>query len=355
MTFKTTACLIPALMSGSSLAWAESSVQLYGAVDNAAQYVRQGDKSIKRLESGMASTSRWGLLVKEDLGDGVYAGLWLESSMRADTGTTGGTTTQGEASFFNRQSNIVLGSSRLGELRLGRQFPAQLNPFLDTFAGVTGFSPWASLSSMGSDQGPGASVGDSRISNAISYSTPASWAFGGMVQAARREQSANGYPGFSAYGVEVHYTVDTWFFQGHATYNNTDPTATVPSFRNGWYGFAVKKELGTVTAAYLYTALRPERAGYAISHTHVLNLTVPHGNNTLRISPAYRNVAGNHDLNAFVLGLGYDYNLSKNTALYTRIGHVANRARATATLGSIPAGNPGDDLSTVAVGVRVRF
>ena len=194
---------------------------------------------------------------------------------------------------------------------------------------------------MGKDLGPGASVGDSRISNAVSYSTPDRWAFGGMFQVARREQAANGYPGFSAYGVELHYTLATWYFQGHAMYNNTDPTAAVPSFRNGWYGLAVKKDLGNVTLTYMYNALRPERAGYPMAHTHVLGLTMPHGANTIRISPAYRNVAGNHGLNAFALGLGYDYNLSKNTALYTRIGYVANRSRATATLGSIPAGAPG--------------
>lgn len=355
MTFKASSCLIPLSLLGCTVAWADPSVQLYGVVDNGVQYFRQGEKSTTRVESGIAATSRWGLQGKEDLGGGAYAGIWLEAGLRTDTGTAGSTTTQGEASFFNRQSNLVLGSAQLGELRLGRQLPAQISPFLDAFAGVTGFSPWASLSSIGKDQGAGASIGDSRISNALSYSTPASWAFGGMLQVARREQSASSYPGFSAYGAELHYTLDGWYFQAHAMYNNTDPTATVPSFRNGWYGFAAKKEFGGVTATYLYTALRPEREGYAISHVHALSLTVPHGTNTIRISPVYRNVAGHHSLNAFALGLGYDYNLSKSTALYTRVGYVANRAQATATLGSIQAGNPGDDLSTVALGVRVRF
>jgi predicted porin len=249
----------------------------------------------------------------------------------------------------------VLGTKQLGEIRLGRQYPAQINPFIDTFAGVTGFSPWASLSSMGKDHGAGASVGDSRISNAVSYSTPATWTLGGMAQAAFRESSASGAPTLSAYGIEMHYTIDDWYFQAQAMYNNTNPSASVPSFRDGWYGFAVKKELPSVTAAYIFNALRPEHDGYPNSQTHALSLTIPVGLRTIRISPVYRHVAGTRDLDSFAIGLGYDYNLSKRTALYARLGYIANRAKAAATLGAIPPGDPGDDLSTVAIGVRVRF
>jgi len=355
MTPRTASSLIPFFVFGCDTAGAQSSVQLYGAIDNAAQYARQGGKSSKRLESGLASTSRFGVQVQEDLGDGMYAGIWLESGLKTDIGVAGSTTTQGDQSFFNRQSNVVLGTKQLGEIRLGRQYPAQINPFIDTFAGVTGFSPWASLSSMGKDQGAGASVGDSRISNAVSYSTPDTWALGGMGQVAFRESSTPGAPTLSAYGIEMHYTLDTWYFQAHAMYNNSDPSASIPSFRNGWYGFAVKKELPGVTATYIANLLRPERAGYPNSQTHALSFTIPVGLNTIRISPVYRHVAGTRDLDSFAIGAGYDYNFSKRTALYTRLGYIANRAKATATLGAIPAGDPGDDLSTVAIGVRVRF
>jgi len=355
MTPRTASSLIPLFVFGCNTAGAQSSVQLYGAVDNGAQYVRQGGKSSKRLESGLASTSRFGVQVQEDLGDGMYAGIWLESGLKTDIGAAGSTTTQGDSSFFSRQSNVVLGTKQLGEVRLGRQYPAQINPFIDTFAGVTGFSPWASLSSMGRDQGAGASVGDSRISNAVSYSTPDTWALGGMAEVAFRESSAAGARSLSAYGIEMHYTLDTWFFQAQAMYNNTDPSASVPSFRNGWYGLAVKKELPGVTAAYIFNALRPEHAGYPNSQTHALSFTIPVGQNTIRLSPVYRHVAGTRDLDSLAVGVGYDYNFSKRTALYTRIGYIDNRAKAAATLGAIPAGNPGDDLSTVAIGVRVRF
>ena len=355
MTPRTASSLIPLFVIGCNPAEAQSSAQLYGAVDNGAQYVRQGGRSSKRLESGLASTSRFGVQVQVDLGDGMYAGVWLESGLKTDVGVAGSTTTQGDASFFNRQSNLVLGTRQLGEIRLGRQYPAQINPFIDTFAGVTGFSPWASLSSMGKDQGAGASVGDSRISNAVSYSTPDKWPLGGMLQVAFRESSAPGARALSAYGIEMHYTLDTWFFQAQAMYNNTDPSSSVPSFRNGWYGFAAKKELPGVTAAYIFNALRPEHAGYPNSQTHALSFTIPVGLSTIRLSPVYRHVAGTRDLDSFAMGAGYDYNLSKRTALYARLGYIANRAKAAATLGAIAPGAPGDDLSTAAIGVRVRF
>lgn len=355
MLSKQASLLIPLGLLGCTTVLAQPGLKLYGVVDNGAQYYRQGERSLTRLEPGIAATSRLGVLGEEDLGSGLYAGVWLESGLKTDAGTAGGTSTQGVSLFFNRQSNLVLGSRQWGEIRAGRQNPAQISPFLDTFAGVSGFSPWASLSSKGNDQGSGASVGDSRISNAVSYATPASWNLGGMVQAAWRGSADPRFKSLSAYGVELHYRAGSWFFQGQAMYNNTDPTATVPTFRNNWFGLAVQKKFGDVKASYIFTGLSPDRPGYRVSQTHALSLTVPVQQHTFRVSPVYRNVAGRHDLNSFALGLGYDYNFSKSTAFYVRVGRVINRAQATATLGAIAAGNPGEDLSTVASGVRVRF
>ena len=53
--------------------------------------------------------------------------------------------------------------------------------------------------------------------------------------------------------------------------------------------------------------------------------------------------------------LGYDYNLSKVTALYARLGYVINQKHAIATLANGSLSQPGDDQSVIAIGIRKRF
>lgn len=347
--------VLAVLLTTCGAASAQDRLSLYANVDSALVSARLGGRSMTRVDSGLGSTTRWGITGNEDLGDGAYAGFWLESAFRTDTGVPGGSTAFGGQAFFNRQSNVTIGSKHWGEVKLGRQVPPQLDPFLDTFAGVTGFSPWASLASLSSDQGAGATVGDSRISNAVSYTSPSGSPLGGMVQVAFREVPTGGYSRYSSYGGELYYRRDALHLHAHATYNNTDPTAALPTLRNAWYGLGAKNVFGGVTASYMFTLLKPERQGYRISQTHVLGFTVPVGPHAIRVSPAWRHVNGDRSLNSFALGLGFDYNLSKTMMLYSRVGYVANRERAVASLSSVGAVNPGEDMSLVSFGIRVRF
>lgn len=336
-------------------AWAQSSVTIYGVVDAAAVSTKRAGSSTRLVESGIGATSRWGLSGTEDLGGGLAAGFWLEAIIKSDTGVIGSTTTQGEATFFSRQSNVFLRSSDAGEVRIGRQYPAQVAPSFDVFAGVTGFSPYASLSSIGKDQGSGTSVGDSRISRAISYTTPDKFKLGASVLVATRNMSAPGYRTASAYGTEVHYNDGPLMLQAQYMANNTDPTATIPSFRNEWWGFGAQYKYDKFTASYIYNTLVPKRAGYLNSQTHALGFAIPVGPNVIRISPVYRSVNGHSDQNTFAIGLGYDHFLSKRTVVYARAGYVANRGNAVGTLSVATQGKAGDDLPLAALGMYVRF
>jgi predicted porin len=336
-------------------ACAQSNVTVYGVVDAAGMITRKGGKSLYTLESGMGATSRFGVIVNEDLGGGLAAGVWLEGMFKTNTGVMGSTTVQGDASFWNRQANVSLRSYDWGELRLGRQVPAQVSPALDTFAGVTGFSPYASLSSIGKDQGSGASIGDSRISRAVSYQTPDRLKLGATVLVGLRDNGNPGFPRTAAYGAEVHYGDGPLILQAHYMANNTDPTATLASFRNEWWGLGAQYKFERLTLSYIFNALVPKQAGYPNSQTHAIGITIPYGTDTIRISPVYRAVQGRSDLNSFALGLGYDHNLSKRTAVYARAGYVANRSNAIATIGSATLAKPGDNLPLAALGLYMRF
>ncbi|HSV83891.1 MAG TPA: porin [Ramlibacter sp.] len=336
-------------------ALAQSNVKIYGVADTGLLLTRHDGNAMAKVESGIGATSRLGFTGTEDLGGGLAAAFLFEGTVRTDTGAVGGNTVQGENSFFNRQSNVSLKSREWGELTLGRQIPAQVSPALDTFAGVTGFSPYASLSSIGKDQGAGASIGDSRISRAISYQTPQRFPLGATVLAGTRNSVAPGFPRASAYGAEVHYTNDRLILQAHYMANHTDPTATLASFRNEWWGLGAQYRWDSVTVGYIFNALVPRQAGYPNSQTHALGFTIPYGVHTIRISSVWRAVQGRSDLNSFALGLGYDYALSKRTVLYARAGHVANRRNAIATMAGAALAKPGDDLPVTALGVYTRF
>jgi len=111
------AVLAVAGMAGSVPALAQSSVALYGIVDqNVGHWRSSSGKSVTAQDSYGMLPSRWGLRGKEDLGDGLYASFNLEMGINADDGTPSDANRA-----FDRQSWLAIGSSTWGEVRLGRQ------------------------------------------------------------------------------------------------------------------------------------------------------------------------------------------------------------------------------------------
>ena len=68
---------------------AQSSVTLFGVVDLAARYTEANGQSLSTLAASGISSSRFGVRGEEDLGGGLKAGFWLESSIGADAGSAG--------------------------------------------------------------------------------------------------------------------------------------------------------------------------------------------------------------------------------------------------------------------------
>mgnify|MGYP004532118425 CR=1 FL=1 len=111
----------------SSLACAQSSVQIYGLLDTGVEYVSNatasGDSST-RISSGGSNNSRLGFRGVEDLGGGLKAVFNLESQVLSDTGEIDGP-------MFRRQANVGL-EGRFGRVVLGRSFTTVydfINPF----------------------------------------------------------------------------------------------------------------------------------------------------------------------------------------------------------------------------------
>ncbi|MHC8944145.1 porin [Advenella incenata] len=162
--------LATALVSGfTGLAYAETSVTLYGLVDAGIGYqqtkVSQGNVYTKTrdvgLINGIKNGNRWGLKGAEDLGNGTSAIFQLESGFDMGNGRSslGGR-------LFGRQAYVGLKGDDWGALTLGRQYNlaadivAPIDPFGAGFlqAGVLGGAFGASTFA--------------RMDNSIKYVTP---------------------------------------------------------------------------------------------------------------------------------------------------------------------------------------
>ncbi|MGF6568888.1 putative porin [Paraburkholderia sp. GAS333] len=111
-------CLPLAGAALSANASAQSSVTLYGVVDNALTYAsNQKGSSNVYMSQGNLQASKFGLLGSEDLGAGTKAIFRLESGFNSLTGA------QSSAGYmFNRQAYVGLSNDRYGTLTLGRQY-----------------------------------------------------------------------------------------------------------------------------------------------------------------------------------------------------------------------------------------
>ena len=94
---------------GSTAAFAQSSVTLYGRVNTTVERQEVGNVKTTGLFN---NSSRFGFKGTEDLGGGLKAGFQLESGFNSDTGASA-------ATFFGRQSEVNL-SGGFGAVRLGR-------------------------------------------------------------------------------------------------------------------------------------------------------------------------------------------------------------------------------------------
>ncbi|MBP8147748.1 MAG: porin, partial [Acidovorax sp.] len=97
---------------GSTAAFAQSSVTLYGRVNTTVERQEVGNVKTTGLFN---NASRFGFKGTEDLGGGLKAGFQLESGFNSDTGASA-------ATFFGRQSEVNL-SGGFGTVRLGNFFP----------------------------------------------------------------------------------------------------------------------------------------------------------------------------------------------------------------------------------------
>ncbi|WP_118179792.1 porin [Paraburkholderia phosphatilytica] len=325
-----------------SVAHAQSSVTLYGVIDNAIEYQNPGNgSSVVRMTSGGLYASRYGLKGSEDIGGGLHVNFQLEQGFSGATGAAANS-----ADAFNRQAWVGV-SGGFGEMRFGLQNTPQyifINPELDPVAVMSMGSPMLNFNSL-----------TIRVNNAISYFTPTVYGLTAQFMVAMRDATTKPSNGLQFYNAAVRYVNGP--FRAAAGYEqaaNAAGTSTLKMFNAG-------TSLG-VGAARFYLAYHTER-----QTDNSVKRDVYEASGSYRFDPADqlalmygyehdRTAAGN---NAQQVGLTYEHFLSKVTTLYASAGFIQNRDRAQFTLnGTAYAGvtvAPGSNTRGVIVGMVHTF
>lgn len=310
---KRTMIALAVLSSAATAAQAQSAITVYGVVDNyLARDSNGGPGALISMNSGSLNGSRLGFKGSEDLGGGLSAVFQIENGFYADTGALADSTR-----LFNRQSFVGL-TGNFGAVKLGRQ----MNP---VYKNSSTFDPFADA--LAGDSARLFSYNGSRTDNMITYAYDAPNGLRGELQYGMGEvagsTSANrtlaGLAGYKQGPVDVVLT--------YQDINNLAGTnSTRMTLVGGNYDFGMIKTFATYAwekGVVLGTATKLDQ------RDALVGVSAPVGASGLvMISYVLKTDKAVTSADARQAAIGYVYNLSKRTALYTSYGQLRNDSHA---------------------------
>jgi GBP family porin len=161
-----------ALLGTSCVAHAQSSVTLYGIINEAVTYsTNQGGNHAVQLTGNGEYGSRWGLKGAEDLGGGTKAIFTLENGFNPVNGALGQ-----NSRMFGRQAFVGVTNETFGTLTFGRQYDA----IVGTLQTMTSNGAWGGV--MFSHPYDNDNTDDYlRVNNAVKYVSPNLYGFTGTA------------------------------------------------------------------------------------------------------------------------------------------------------------------------------
>ncbi|WP_418318572.1 porin [Piscinibacter sakaiensis] len=330
-------------------AQAQSNVTLFGIADAAVRYVdNQGLGSVSSLVSGSGSTSRIGFRGVEDLGGGLSAGFHLEHGLTLDDGTANST-----SKFWDRRATVSVASKAIGEVRLGRDFvPSYRNwsrydPF--SYVGVARSSDFFSSSPTGPIRSAFGSNNNTtvRADNAVQYLLPKLGGIEGEVMIGLGEGGDATAGRAKLAGVRIGYATKAFGVSAASTQSENSLT-TLGKFKDHVVGGNVKAgpvELSAAWRQMKYSTVKQTNLMLGAEATfgqHVVKASWHKVDMDGRVGAT--NVGAN---DATKLGLGYVYNMSKRTALYSSLARISNDGGARF---AIPGGAAGLAAGTSSTG-----
>jgi predicted porin len=316
----------------SGAALAQSSVTVYGLVDMGVQRDDNGAVTKTSLDSGNQSGSRLGFKGTEDLGNGLKANFVLEMGILADTGAS-----DQKGLSFGRQAYVGL-SGDFGAVNFGRQKSL-------TYVASESIDPFG-VGLAGNMQRLFGTV--TRRDNAATYVTPNMSGFSAAAQ-----YSFGEVPGQNAAN-SISSLAGTY---------NAGPVFASIVYEKAKDATGVKAADGEKTLvggsfdfgmAKAHAAYELLKGGEAATETKknvwMIGATVPVGAGAILAD--YTRITNSKiaDSNSNQWALGYTYNLSKRTNLYTSYSQVKNDKNV-----ALLAGGKGLTDKLFNVGIRHTF
>jgi predicted porin len=343
-----------ALLAAASGAFAQSSVTIFGILDFTLQRASQAGNAVTRLNgAGGNQKPRLGFRGVEDLGGGLAAGFVLDAGLNVDTGLGGPTSADNLVStasgglVFNRRSTVSLISRQWGELRIGRDFvPSYWNlsvfdPFGTSGAGAATNISQSALTRVATVQTA------IRASNTVGYVLPQLNGFYGQAMYVVPEGPAAARHDGRYVGARLGYA------RGPLNVSVSHGTTGITSGDVATSNAGVSYRIGPVTAMAQYFRDSKEIvAAPSRSHGWLLGAQVTAGPGYVPVS--YVRVEDNAGRSAYQAAIGYVYDLSKRTALYTTYSRLQNRGGAALTGGGVP-GVANTAWRGIDVGIRHAF
>ena len=334
---------------------AGNNVTIYGVVDAYLQYA-DGANSLARVQSGGLNGSRFGLRGSEDLGGGLRAIFQIESGLNVDDGSFG------QGAFWGRQAFVGI-ASPYGQLTLGRQYGSiytlssdfsefsngPVGASTSVIGGFGGYEPVRGSASTATGNG-----GPSRNNNSIKYESPSFSGFKGGALLGLGEVSG---------GTNETRIADVY---GRYTAGPLDVMLAFQDDKSAAASLAVR----TISAAAAYQfgdfhvtggviSVDDRSASNVDGEGYWLGGNWRSGANLFKAQYVQSKLKqGDGKTRAF--GVGYQYDLSKRTALYSSVTQFKNDGAGYAArwATSLPAGltTASDrDITELVAGVRHTF
>ena len=339
---------------------AQTSARLFGTVDLNTRYVKTDGqpRRISQTSSGLNS-GQFGVRGEEDLGGGLFAGFLLASDLNADTGVAGDAFRN---KFWNRQSLVRLWGN-WGEVRAGRDYaPTYWNQALFDAFGNLGLGNLLNVHQL---------YGGTRLDNSIGYILPPN--LGGFYGEAKIALGEGGSTfdrpgryhgariGWSGGPINVAVAASSQQFAVPftgvpTTLNNGLPQAIGKGETQRTYNVGASYDAGIVKILGVYDR---ETVDTRKENLYSLSAVVPVGQGEIHVGyerSKLTNSANGLSTAVDQVALGYVYNLSKRTAVYTTVARLKNKDATRGTLpGSAGPATPGGKSQGAEVGIRHFF
>jgi predicted porin len=366
-------------------AFAQSSVTITGTFDAGYQSLDYKGVKVNGIAHNGSATTGFAFNITEDMGGGLKAVAKLgtdfsPTSQLANSGVKNADGTLANGSTFGNGELFVGLTGKFGQLHLGSPNNASFGSFstgqpFGTAIGSSFRGLYATDDSLGTSL--------VRQENSVKYQTPAISGFTGVIYKSQKQTKAvvgNYSSTFGNYDFKGTQEIGLNYANGplNASYTTqTQDSKDVATSTVAAYATGTTATTWTNTAGTTDNKLNTFGANYTIGATtaYFLNQTNKKSDGTndrSATSFSVKHVMGVHTImatvgdlkaksgtnngkNSKVVGLGYDYALSKTSSLYARYESIKDDAVVLTQPTQLTAVTGNNDRTRTAIGLRVGF